>query len=405
MDARDEGSEREPGSVAPEGGAPGGVTGGTPLPGPRPAGESVTGERPAGDPPTRAEASPESGDGAPETTGTEAVPGPEPAAAGPGAGAPEDDASTSAESGSPESGAVAPGESERGAGGMVFPRESERAGSGAVASGESEPGRSEAVLSRESDPGALSVAAPSGFAGAGASAFLESPEAAGCPEAGAPVGLAALSLRHQIAAALALAVVAVVACTHLGMVFLHVAPSNTVTKQHGRAIDDWIYPEFEQNWKLFAPNPLQQDITVQVRALVRTKDGTSRETGWYDLSALDGLAIDGNPLPSHTQQNELRRAWDFYVGTHDGENRPVGLRGDLSERYLRRIGVLRLDRERAGGEGAVVERVQFRSLTTDVPPPRWSGEKVSDRPVVRELPWWAVPGSDRADGLTEASAR
>ncbi|MFD5516745.1 DUF5819 family protein [Streptomyces sp. NPDC127066] len=364
----------------------GGVTGATPLPGPRPAGESVTGERPAGDPPTRAEASPESGDGVSETTGAEAVPHPESAATGPGAGAPEDDASTSAESGSPESGAVAPGES-----GL---------------------GRSEAVPSRESEPGGFSVAAPSGFAGAGAdaSAFLESPEpkspeAAGCPEAGAPVGLAALSLRHQIAAALALAVVAVVACVHLGMVFLHVAPSNTVTKQHGRAIDDWIYPEFEQNWKLFAPNPLQQDITVQVRALVRAKDGTSRETGWYDLSALDGLAIDGNPLPSHTQQNELRRAWDFYAATHDGENRPVGLRGDLSEHYLRRIGVLRLDRERAGGEGAVVERLQFRSLTTDVPPPRWSGEKVSDRPVVRELPWWAVPGSDRSDGLTEASAR
>ncbi|MER5402319.1 DUF5819 family protein [Streptomyces sp. NPDC002599] len=388
MDARDEGSEREPGSVAPEGGAPGGVTGGTPLPGPRPAGESVTGERLADAPPSGAEASPESGDGPPGTTGAEAVPGPEPEATGPDAGAaeddagaPEDDAGTSAESGS--------------------------LGSEAAASGESEPGRSEAVLSRGSERGALSGGASSGFAGAGsgASAFPGSPEAVGCPEAGAPVGLAALSLRHQIAAALALAVVAVVACTHLGMVFLHVAPSNTVTKQHGRAIDDWIYPEFEQNWKLFAPNPLQQDITVQVRALVRTEDGTSRETGWYDLSALDGLAIDGNPVPSHTQQNELRRAWDFYLGTHDGENRPVGLRGDLSERYLRRIGVLRLDRERAGGEGAVVERVQFRSLTTDVPPPRWSGEKVSDRPVVRELPWWAVPGSDRADGLTEASAR
>ncbi|MFF8533979.1 DUF5819 family protein [Streptomyces sp. NPDC015532] len=325
MDARDEGSEREPGSVAPEGGAPGGVIGGTALPGPRPAGEPVTGERPADDSPAGAEASPEPGAGAAEAIRSEAGSRPEPEAAS----RPE-----------PE-----------------------------------------------------------------ASAFPECPEAAGCPEGAAPVGLAALSLRHQIAAALALAVVAVVACVHLGMVFLHVAPSNTVTKQHGRAIDQWIYPEFEQNWKLFAPNPLQQDIVVQVRALVRAKDGTSRETGWYDLSALDGLAIDSNPLPSHTQQNELRRAWDFYVGTHDGENRPVGLRGDLSEHYLRRIGVLRLDREHAGGEGAVVERLQFRSLTTDVPPPRWSGEKVSDRPVVRELPWWAVPGSDRTDGLTEASAR
>lgn len=220
-----------------------------------------------------------------------------------------------------------------------------------------------------------------------------------------PAGLAALSLRYQVAAAFALAVVALAACVHLGMVFLHVAPSNTVTKQHGDAIDEWIYPEFEQNWKLFAPNPLQQNIGVQVRALVRSADGTSGETGWYDLSALDGRAIDGNPLPSHTQQNELRRAWDFYVGTHDAENRPAGLRGDLSERYLRRIAVLRLDREHAGGTGAAVERVQFRSRTTDVQPPRWSDEKVSGRPVVRELPWWPVSATDRADGLTEASAR
>jgi hypothetical protein len=218
-------------------------------------------------------------------------------------------------------------------------------------------------------------------------------------------GIAALPLRSQIAAALALAVVAVAACVHLGMVFLHVAPSNTVTKQHGRAIDEWIYPEFEQNWKLFAPNPLQQNVAVQVRALVRTSDGTSRETGWYDLSALDGKAIDGNPLPSHTQQNELRRAWDFYIGTHDGQNRPAGLRGDLSERYLRRVAVLRLHREHADGDGAVIERLQVRSRTTDVPPPEWSEEKVSDKPIVRELPWWSVPEGDREDGLTEASAR
>ena len=79
-------------------------------------------------------------------------------------------------------------------------------------------------------------------------------------------------------------------------------------------------------------------------------------TRWYDLSALDGAAIDGNLLPSHTQQNELRRAWDFFVATHDNANRPNGLRGDLSERYLRRIVVLRLDREQAGGRGASSNR-------------------------------------------------
>ncbi|WP_141205939.1 DUF5819 family protein [Streptomyces griseorubiginosus] len=213
-------------------------------------------------------------------------------------------------------------------------------------------------------------------------------------------GVAALSLRHQIGVALALALVAIVVCVHIGMVFLHVAPVNTVTRQHGGAVDDWVYPEFEQNWKLFAPNPLQQNVAVQVRARIRGVDGGSRTTGWYDLSAQDGRAVDGNPLPSHTQQNELRRSWDFFVATHDANNRPIGLRGSLSEAYLRRIAVLRMGREDALARGDVLVSVQVRSRTSNVPPPKWSDEKVSVQPVFRELSWWPVTADD-----TEGSVR
>jgi hypothetical protein len=212
-------------------------------------------------------------------------------------------------------------------------------------------------------------------------------------------GVAALSPRYQVGAALVLAVVAVVTCVHLGMVFLHIAPSNTVTKQHGKAVDDWIYPEFEQNWKLFAPNPLQQNVAVQVRAAVQGMDGASRTTGWYDLSAEDGRAIDGNLLPSHTQQNELRRAFDFYAAAHDQDNRALGLRGALSEQYLRRIVVMRLDRDHAAGPGDVLERVQVRVRTTSVTPPVWSGEKASNAPAYRLLPCWAVPAGEAAGGI------
>ncbi|MFF0595873.1 DUF5819 family protein [Streptomyces antibioticus] len=229
----------------------------------------------------------------------------------------------------------------------------------------------------------------------------DSPASPAPSDAPAPeprTGVAALSPRYQIGAALALAVVAVAVCVHLGMVFLHVAPSNTVTKTHGEAIDDWIYPEFEQNWKLFAPNPLQQNIAVQVRAQIRTADGGSRTTGWYDLSAQDGRAIDGNLVPSHTQQNELRRAWDFFTASHDSDNRAVGERGSLSETYLRRIVVLRLERGGANGADGVVERVQIRSRTLNVRPPEWTTEKVSSQPVFRVLPWWSVlPGEAEGD--------
>ncbi|GAA2503514.1 DUF5819 family protein [Streptomyces longisporus] len=268
--------------------------------------------------------------------------------------------------------------------------------------GPPEPGRSPAQDSppRPAGPGPADEgqdASPDAAAlDSGALAFSVAPPPG--PYAEPRTGVAALSLRYQIGAALTLAVVAVLVCVHVGMVFLHVAPSNTLTKAHGKAIDDWIYPEFEQNWKLFAPNPLQQNIAVQVRAEVQEKNGEVRTTGWYDLSAEDGQAIDGNLLPSHTEQNELRRAWDFFVSTHDGNNRAVGLRGTLSETYLRRIVVLRLGRDEAAGKGGVIDQVQVRSRTTNVPPPKWSTEKVSDKPMDRVLPWWPVTAADTDGG-------
>ncbi|WP_460107230.1 DUF5819 family protein [Streptomyces sp. YKOK-J1] len=233
------------------------------------------------------------------------------------------------------------------------------------------------------------------LAGGGA----ESAESAAAPSAPPRTGVAALSPRYQVGAAVALAAVAVAACVHLGMVFLSLAPANTMTKQHGKAIEEWVYPEFEQNWKLFAPNPLQQNIAVQVRAEVRTKDGDLRTTGWTDLSARDGAAIDGNPLPSHTQQNELRRAWDFLSATHGTDNRPVGLRGALSETYMRRIVTMRLYREDGIGRQGVVQRVQVRSRTTNVQPPVWSREGFSGKPVYRVLPWWTVTADEAAGGV------
>ncbi|WP_369390639.1 DUF5819 family protein [Streptomyces sp. CG1] len=226
------------------------------------------------------------------------------------------------------------------------------------------------------------------------------------PEPGAPLppgmprtGVAALSPRYQVVAALALAVVGVAACVHLLMVFLSLAPANTVTKQHGKAVEEWVYPEFEQNWKLFAPNPLQQNIAVQVRAVVRAKDGGLRTTGWTDLSAQDGAAIDGNLVPSHTQQNELRRAWDFFTATHSTDNRSLGMRGSLSEQYLRRIVVMRLYRTYPADREGVIQRVQIRSSTTNVQPPEWSRERVPDKPVYRVLPWWTVTAGEAAGGV------
>ncbi|WP_374936841.1 DUF5819 family protein [Streptomyces sp. Ru73] len=209
-----------------------------------------------------------------------------------------------------------------------------------------------------------------------------------------------LSLPSRIVLAVAAGGVAVAVLVHLAMMFLHVAPSNTLTKAHGAAVDDYVYPEYEQNWKLFAPNPLQQNISVQVRAEIRPGDGGSaRTTGWTDLTARDGRAIHHNLFPSHTEQNELRRAWESFVGSHDAQNRPSGVRGELSERYLRRIAMGRLGQEWTA-RGGTVARVEFRSVATPVGPPPWSTEKSEIKPVYRVLPWWPVTVDDLPEGAS-----
>ncbi|MEW2137308.1 DUF5819 family protein [Streptomyces sp. NPDC005409] len=214
----------------------------------------------------------------------------------------------------------------------------------------------------------------------------EPAEGAAAPPERAP-GIAGLSTPYRVVAALALGAVAVAACTHLALVFLHVAPPNTVSKQHARTVDGWIYPEFEQNWKLFAPNPLQQNIAVEARAQLRTDDGALVTTDWRDLSAEDAAAIRHSLLPSHTEQNELRRAWDFFTGSHDEDNKPNGERGELSEEYLRRIAVARLSPEQRAGR---VLRIQLRSATTALAAPEWSTETTDTQTYYRELPWWTV---------------
>ncbi|MFE6054676.1 DUF5819 family protein [Kitasatospora sp. NPDC056446] len=178
----------------------------------------------------------------------------------------------------------------------------------------------------------------------------------------------------------------------LAAVFLHVAPANSLSRQYRDEVDGVVYPEFEQNWKLFAPNPLQQNVSLDARVRTVAPDGRTTTRDWIGLTARDIAAIRGNPAPSHVDQNLLRRAWDFYDGTHDPQDEtPADPRGGLAEQYLKRIALQRIGRD---AQGERVTEIRFRVTTATVPPPSWSGEAAPPAPKVRELPWWPVADGD-----------
>ncbi|MFC8453409.1 DUF5819 family protein [Kitasatospora sp. NPDC057223] len=178
----------------------------------------------------------------------------------------------------------------------------------------------------------------------------------------------------------------------LGAVFLHVAPANSLSREYRPQVDGLVYPEFEQNWKLFAPNPLQQNTDLAARVRTAGEGGETHTRPWIGLTARDIAAVRGNPAPSHADQNLLRRAWDFYDGSHSGPDGSLsGPRGPLAEQYLKRIALQRIGRT-VGGERVL--EIQFRVTTTVVTPPSWSGESPPPVQPPRELPWWLVDDED-----------
>ncbi|MGW7194698.1 DUF5819 family protein [Streptomyces chryseus] len=174
---------------------------------------------------------------------------------------------------------------------------------------------------------------------------------------------------------------------HVVLVFLHVAPANTVSKRYTAAINAWVYPYFEQNWRLFAPDPDSVNRQVMVRTARTGADGSVEVSPWFDLTAVDNSAVEHNPFPSHTTQNLLRRAWTSYTETHGGDDKARTERAVMIQKYLSNIAA---DRVAAHSDGTF-DFIQLRVVTQPIPAPGAATSSGSGTPAeTRLLPWWKV---------------
>ncbi|MDG9710215.1 DUF5819 family protein [Streptomyces sp. DH10] len=196
-----------------------------------------------------------------------------------------------------------------------------------------------------------------------------------------------LSAVTGIAVALCLAVTLV----HVFLVFLYVAPPNVISQAYSRQVNAWVRPFFEQNWRLFAPNPQSANRQISARVSQTGPDGTTQVSGWIDLTAADDAAVKHNVFPSHTAQNMLRQAWNVYLKTHGSDNRPHSERALMIEKYLRNIAAERV----AAKQGGAFDSIQLRVISRPVAAPGAVGGNppattASTRAQTRYLPWWKV---------------
>lgn len=177
-----------------------------------------------------------------------------------------------------------------------------------------------------------------------------------------------------------------IAIIHVAAVFLHVAPSNPISQRYSKQIDAWIYPLFEQNWLLFAPNPDSTKTQIFARTGWLSAAGAPQESEWFDISAVDRADTKHNPFPSHATQNMLRRSWSAYLDSHGDDDVSYDEWAVLREEYLRNIAVQRV----AAHSSQPFREIQLKVVTTPIAPPNPSDTSQTDstEPYTRILPWW-----------------
>ncbi|CAN95603.1 putative secreted protein [Sorangium cellulosum So ce56] len=80
------------------------------------------------------------------------------------------------------------------------------------------------------------------------------------------------------------ALLAAALCFHFAMTLAYLTPQNPLQLRFARLISGYMNPFFEQNWHLFAPDPITDTRLVMVACRLNEPDGSTTETGWTDIT-------------------------------------------------------------------------------------------------------------------------
>ncbi|TDD68209.1 hypothetical protein E1262_16595 [Jiangella aurantiaca] len=219
-----------------------------------------------------------------------------------------------------------------------------------------------------------------------------------------------------IAKGVAFFLVGVVAL-HFAATFLWNAPDNPIKDSVGGQVSGYMRPFFQQNWSLFAPNPVNAEDELRVRAQVEDpQTGELRTTDWEDPTRLEWTLITHDPAPSRASRltSNLHRRVNTAWGALTDEQQDIvatdyqdmsdwrPLADDLiaaqgGETSSRVANMVRADRVATGyatqfakaiwGEDVVA--VQFQLVRTPVP--RWHQRfdppPETPQQTIREFGW------------------
>ncbi|HLS63263.1 MAG TPA: DUF5819 family protein, partial [Ruania sp.] len=106
---------------------------------------------------------------------------------------------------------------------------------------------------------------------------------------------------------------------HIFATFLWIAPGSGLRQVvPGNLLHDYMIPMHGQSWSVFAPNPINGDYRLQVRAVVGEGEEAT-ETEWVDATAAELTMLTHNLFPPRASITAMDVASRF-KGAYDDLN-------------------------------------------------------------------------------------
>jgi hypothetical protein len=93
----------------------------------------------------------------------------------------------------------------------------------------------------------------------------------------------------------------------LGTVLI-LTPTGTPLRSEVRSV---AFPYFSQNWRVFAPNILKVNRTLEIRAQWRDDKGELVKSGWVSVTEIEQRTVGGNSAPSRVGKSSWNASGTF----------------------------------------------------------------------------------------------
>lgn len=201
---------------------------------------------------------------------------------------------------------------------------------------------------------------------------------------------------HPIVAAACL-VVGGLLIVHFVMTFLYVAPRNLISARADKIVTSYMLPYFDQDWRLFAPDPAKTDPHMLVRAKVVDIRHQERITSWLDITDSELTRVRGHLFPDRVSRLSAKVAGSLSEAAEqhaqlisDRQQQPVSFQESPREKLDEAFAHVLATRAASAHWGEGVAEVQIRLLGHIPPPPPFSAAQDAGYPEViqHDLPWW-----------------